>query len=379
LYKFTEDGRFSCAVQDEQFLNKALLLVKNSQNPDNLKTAVVPEEEYPEDPIYPEDPFYPEDPISKCTVLNEEITPYVNLYRVIKTGNSSINNRPITTPKVYSVNQAFEEPQLWNEVKGWEASKGRETWCGSWFGDRRVSYAYISKHRRAKVIYTNQDFGIWGTTGIQVKYQKKGSGVWWRYKADELVLGVNEISHVVKINTNNIEKIPKDIFYYENKYFNDHLADITYKVDKYPKWPFETEVKVVLNLYAFGYNKNVKLSSEQLTDMAYGLLSGEVTRIFRNNGKNESDADQISVMAFAGDKIYFTNLDYSKRKKNSRRINKSYSKKAQTPTITYDMYDNIIGVKFEVPDLITNETLKMDFYGGARRGTTWKGTRIVYP
>lgn len=159
--------------------------------------------------------------------------------------------------------------------------------------------------------------------------------------------------------------------------FDDHLIDITYKVEKYPNFPFKSPISVVVDLRLLGYNVNTTLSSKQITDLGYKLLTDEFTKILKNLGKSTAEATKIQIVAFGGPRIYFSYLDITSRKLNAREIEREFDFQFQSPTISWD-FDGLPKVSLDVPNLIDNRTIKVDFYGGARRDKTWVGKRLLF-
>lgn len=344
LYKYTESGMYFVHIDDKDHLYEYLNAnVLNNTHNASSKTKRLIEDDY--------------------EIIDERITRFAIEPQYGGGGGSSAIPNRVTS-------------DLRDIVNSWDTTKGRETTIAGWFGDRRVTYAYISKHRRAKLIYTNQDWGLWEKTAIIVKYQKKGSGIWWRYKADELVLGINEVSFYTQINTGYVQQMPRTRWYYEKKVFDEHLMDITYKIDKYPDFPFKSP-SVVVDLSAFGYNVNTTLTSKQITDLGYKLLKGEFIKLLKSLGQDSEKATEIQIVAFGGPRIYFSYFDITKREKNVRELHETFGFNFETPKLILNNRGGF-SVSFDFPNLLDNETLKIDFYGGARRGTTWKGKRLIF-
>ncbi len=356
LYKYTESGLYFVHVDDTEHLNVYLSEQQDQLSFNgNTKRAEMMEREI-------------------------AIDDRIRRYRIP-------DSEPIRRSQWVPKKPTYLSNEMQKIVSKWEATKGRQTTIAGWFGKRRVAYAYASKHRRAKLIYTNQDFKIWAKTGVEVKYQKKGSGIWWRYKADEIILGINEISYYTDVKVDYVERIPETTWYFENKAFNEHLVDITHGIDKYPDLPFASKIKLVINLKKINLRKygiynldeKITLTPNMLKKIAWDYLNTEFKKILKGLERDSKEANQISMVAFTGNRIYNMNFNFSEKRKNSRILKKIYSRKYQTPVIAYDPSKK---VKFKITpkviDLINNKTVRVDFYGGIRRGDKWYGKRLYY-
>ncbi|MCY1632910.1 hypothetical protein [Marinifilum sp. D737] len=357
LFKYTESGLYFVHINDTAHLNTYLSEKKDQLLLDNkTKRAAAMERE---------------------VSIDDRIT----RFRIPSSEHNSGNGRTPSKPDLTNLTNEMQKI-----VSKWEATKGRQTTIAGWFGKRRVAYARVSSHRRAKLIYTNQDFKLWAKTGVEVKYQKKGSGIWWRYEADEIILGINEFSYYVEHKTDYVEKIPKTTWYWENRVFNEHLQDITHGVDKYPDIPILSKIKVVVNLKKLNLRKygitapdKVTLSPNMLKKLGWDLLNAEFIKILKGLGRNPKEAEQLSMTAISGNKIYFMNFNYTERRTNSRRLKKIYARKYQTPIIVYDPNKKTnFRIKPDFTDLTTNKTITVDFYGGVKRGDKWYGKRLYY-
>ncbi|MRT92139.1 hypothetical protein [Ancylomarina sp. 16SWW S1-10-2] len=378
LYKYTDGGLFMCRIEDENELKKDLTAAK--EFPDLMFNTTKTQQQYKEDEEIDDDHPYPGDDLLpkeeagyRGSIVN--INSKVRRYRVIHkrhTTTVAASRKKMSSPPSIDDN-------MWRAIQSWKTTKGRQTKLAGLFGERRVSTIYMSKRRRTKVIYSNQNYGLYSRTVIKVKYQRRKCRCWWRTKGDELILGANLISYYIEMDLNYTGGAPKSTWSFDGKQFDDHLNDITYKLKKsdYPNWPFETDLKVVVDLELMGYNYTKNMSGKELNKIALNLLASQGKSLLRKLGKNSSDANQISMMAFGVDKVYFTNIDFSEKRKNSRRIKKIYATRLRVPDVVYNPGTNKF--RISMPKMNKLKTLEVDFYGGARRGDKWVGARIVYP
>lgn len=278
----------------------------------------------------------------------------------------------------YRSNNNYVLKHLPKEFKDFPVTNGRQTFFGGIFGSRRAATANFSKRRRVKVLYVNQKYLLSSRVGIIVKYQRRKCRIWWRYKADELVAGINQAFFTLEYKVPNINTVPKTTLYYEGRVYNNYYRELHYnKNSGVPNIPFNDEISVNVNLPLLGWNK-YNYTAEQMNnfawDKAYKYVEGLMTKLRKPMPKS------ISVVAIGHNKVYINSMNLVYTKKNARYIKKFFNREYRTPDITLGFNDaggmNI--KKLKLPELMDASTINLDFYGGARRGNEWKGFRMIY-
>lgn len=73
-------------------------------------------------------------------------------------------------------------------------------------------------------------------------------------------------------------------------------------------------------------------------------------------------------------------MDISYRRIHTRKIKRIFNREFQTPKIVLGFTNNG-RVEFKeiggLPKLMDATVINLDFYGGAKRGTTWMGKRMI--
>ncbi|WP_321295298.1 hypothetical protein [Marinifilum fragile] len=352
LYKYTESGLYFIHIKDEDHLNKYL-----SQNKSSISNELIEDNKTKKAALTEQVKI--DDKITRFRVIDNELREPIG-----STGGGS-------TPYVLK--------KLPKEFKDFPETSGRQTWLGGIFGDRRAAHAYFSSHRRVKVMYFNQRYLIASRLGIEVKYQKKGTGIWSSYKADELALGINQAFFALDYKTSNFQKVPKSIIFYNDHAYNDHFQIIqqTQNIGT-PKFPFQDEVSITINLPLYGWNA-YSYSPEAINNMVWNIAFNQIENLMKSLQKPMPE--KISVVALSPEKLYINHIDLSYRKYNSRYIKRIFNREFQTPTIILG-YNNAGQIQFKeiggLPDLMKASAINLDFYGGAKRGDTWKGYRMIF-
>lgn len=256
LYKYTETGMYFCLIKDKQklynYLNSLTITQKRSTitnrvapcNQEALKqtakiTIADPVTEvidginrFLPEPVCNTSPNYPSPPVA---VLPPAPSP-----RLVK------QNLPITTIE----NQGFFE-QI--------------------FGTREVDIQDYGDGHRVKVTFWNQNFYLFSSIGCSARFQKRekflGVSWWEKSYADQIELGINNITYEYKFNVpqynNSIYATQGDVFYsYKGLNYNQFGVLIP-KLPDNPGFPFSTyyENSVEIYIYKMGFEIDYNLST----------------------------------------------------------------------------------------------------------------------
>lgn len=344
LYKYTEDGLYFIHINKEDHLNKYL---KKHGIDGTVKRARMEDRE--------------------IVNIDDEIRRF----------------RPIDEDRGYSGSGGYRSTNyivnsLPEQFKDFPVTSGRQTFLGGIFGDRKVAHAYFSSHRRVKVMFLNQRYLIASRLGIKVKYQKKGTGAWWRYKADELAIGINQAFFALDHKTPNLPKLPRSTYYYNGRAYNENYNEIRKSSQSgAPSMPFNDDISVTINLPLYGWYQET-YTAESLNTLVWEQIGNQIKGLMKKLRKPMPE--KISVVALSPSRMYINHMDVNIRKKNVRSIDRIFNREFQTPNIILGFNDTG-GVNFKgisgLPDLMKASVIKLDFYGGARRGSTWKGFRMI--
>ena len=302
------------------------------------------------------------------------------------------------------VPQLSEEEKLQKIINSLPVCDGNAggNWFQNIFGKSYVCRNYFSSNRRIKTEFWDQNWGIYQSVGILTKTQRKFFWIWWASKSDEIHLGINRI--LLKYNFpqpqinsyshpqlfNNAYKAP--IYLYNGKFkvresFGNYYADTQLNVteNKLPFFDFGNEQ--ILNIYIpERYKKgtdDLNLTTQDITSQSNikalykmgidFLKSSSVT----NSGNRKTfavtyqkDYNNIEVLYF-GERYKKTNDNKIKRR--------FYSDVGFVIGATWGDQDgwSFDGIKPADGFFRNYTSYQLDFYGMARRGSTWRGNRMI--
>ena len=419
LYKFTEDkGLFFVHVKDSTFLKNYMNEVNetipiSTTNTNGLKsTAYTPRIVEPcmERVLY-----------GGYSRVSSRISRFVRPKLDDDCFIYPINPPTRSTPPPPAVSEEERLNKIINNLNVCDGRPIRGNWVQNIFGKSYACRDYFNHRRRIKTEFWDQNWGFYKSVGILTKTQKRRFGIWWASKSDEIHLGINYIHLRYNIPQPQINSFSHPELFPNNSYQNPiYMWDGTFNV-KIEQILGKTFAEVQLDLpngklpfFDFGnsellniyipkvYKKgkyNLNLTTQDITSesnikalykMGIDFLkSSGIT----NSGKNpkftvtyQKDYDNIETVYFAE--------RFSK--KNENKIKHKFYSSANF-TIGYAWNDapkpilapdgTQIGTdysgtgKFKVKpadDYFRDYTYyKLDFYGMARRGSTWKGNRII--
>jgi hypothetical protein len=281
--------------------------------------------------------------------------------------NDIINNLPICSGTTNWINNLF----------------GKSYWCNEHFDSRH----------RIKTEFWDKKWFIYASVGILAKTQVKTLGIYWASESDEIHIGINRI-----LLRYNFKKPDLKFLSHPNMNYNLeplYLYDGEYHVESQIGSNFfvNTELEVTKNnipFFDFGASKFLNIYIRKLPYMNdYNIASQSNIKALYNLGINylkktyntgktfavvfQKDADQIEVLYF-GDRIEKTNNNEVKKifySDVSFLISTTWSDK-NSPTGNWNYTIKAADENFR------NYTYyELDFYGLAKRGDKWRGSRMV--
>lgn len=259
------------------------------------------------------------------------------------------------------------------------------------FGVSKKCYSKFSSKYRTKTKYYKENYLIYNAIGVKVKHQKKGwTGLWRAKSTDEVALMISQASFKYTINIPGFPNMyaPPKLYFFENKIFNSQGQLQSYSNSIYkPPFPEIPYVSEVIITEFINHQTGADLSVEDLREHFYtGAWS--IAKQIVNSSKGR-DPKNVTHILYSPTKVYLTFIDLNQRKLNTKKI-----------TNVFD-YNFGIGFKFNVnvdaagnystdlisgfdlgtlsiPKLYDYDEVKMDFVGVTRRGSTWKGSKLVY-
>ena len=327
-------------------------------------------------------------------------------------------NPPTPPPPAIS-----EEERLNNIINNLNVCDGnaRGNWVTGIFGTSYVCRDYFDRKRRIKTEFWDQKWGFYESVGILTKTQRKRFWIWWASKSDEIHLGINHIKLRYNFSQPEINSYSHPQLFPKNSYQNpiymwdgafnvkiNNILDKTFaKVQldlpngKLPFFDFGN--RELLNIYIPKLYKkgkyNLNLTTQDITSESNikALYKMGIDFLTSSGITNSGNVPKFAV-TYQKDYDNIETVYFAERfsKKNENKIkHKFYSdfrflvswawnddpKPILAPDGTQIGTDYSGTGKFKVKEIKENfrdyTYYKLDFYGMARRGSTWKGNRLI--
>lgn len=295
-----------------------------------------------------------------------------------------------------------EDEKLQQIISSLPICQGSDNWFQNIFGKSYYCTNYYNSRNRIKTEFWDQKCLIYASAGIQTKTQKKRFWIWWAADSDEIHLGINKIYLKYKrpepeINSfshpqlfSNFGKAP--IYMYSTKFYVKPNASNTFvntslnvTKNRIPFLDFDDDD--ILNIYIprvpilGDININLTTGNTIYTESNIKALYTAGAKFLQSNISNNSNKkfvvtyqksdSEIEVIYFA-DRFKATNTNKIKHKFYSDLSFKiGYTK----------LLDGNGGSSFSVgpssAPFRDYTHYELDFYGMARKGSTWKGNRMI--
>lgn len=393
LYKFTkEKGLFFTHVKDSTHLfNFFKEDIENTNKAASKMARAIPRDLCEERRMY-----------GGVTRVDQRISRYL---RPIDDDGCYLEGGGDDPPPPPPVPQLSEEERINRIINSLPECYGSRPYFQNLFGKTYVCRNYFSSKRRIKTEFWDQNWGIYQSVGIQTKTQRKRFWIWWASDSDEIHLGINRILLKYDFPQPQINSYSHPQLFPTNSYKNPiYMWDGRFKVNvsstssgvfidtqlnlpngELPFFDFGNDQ--ILNIYIPKLYKkgtyNLNLTTQDITSQSNinalykmgidFLKSSSVT----NSGNRKTfaityqkDYNNIEVLYF-GERYKKTNENKIKRR--------FYSDVGFQIGV---VWGDQSGWKFNgikpVDEFFRNYThYELDFYGIARRGSTWKGNRMI--
>lgn len=236
-----------------------------------------------------------------------------------------------------------------------------------------------------KTKFLNQDYVVYRRIGVQVKYQKRSWGVWWSRSTDELRIGVTQATFRVSYDVPDISAILGSLaisYVRENLIYNQN-GNVVGSSSSLPPLPFglSNMDSIVINVdlvSIFGQNIGIdfEFTADDFNQFFWETLWDQARSL--GSGLNpQSPPTNFLVVGVTNNYTYINVVgDW-----------RNYGKKKLTRTWHEDWGFMISigwtdGSGFGSPNLVPVDLadypeIEADFYGIARRGNTWKGSKML--
>jgi len=336
------------------------------------------------------------------TQMDEKITRYIEPIQDCGGGGGG-GYTPTPTPPAPELQDIIDDLPICDGNAG-------GNWIQGIFGKSYVCRSYFEDRRRVKIEFWDQSYGFYKSVGIQVKNQTKTFGVWWASKADEIHLGINRVYLKYdypqpKINSYNPAgfanpfafkapiymyngkfQIHTGIGYGENHTYGEIALEVTRTAMPY----FRLDDEPILNIYIPNlpvideYELNLSTAdilSESNFRAAYKMGIDFLKKHFGEQRAQEEvfavtyqkNYDEIETLYF-GERYSDTDENKLVRrlyKDNGFLIGGGWSDSGGAGGSTSFTLE-------PVTDFYRDYTkYEIDFYGAARRGSRWRGNRMI--
>jgi hypothetical protein len=299
-----------------------------------------------------------------------------------------------------SSSQTTEEERIQQIINSLPECDGNAggNWFQNIFGKSYVCRNYFGSKHRIKTEFWDQSWLFYKSVGVLTKTQRKRFWIWWASKSDEIHLGINRIllkynykqPVITAINFAVPYKFP--LYMYKGTIQTKQYSNGNYYVNTAINVPeakipfFDFGNNSILNIYIPNApilgNTNINLTTQDITTQsnikALYKLGIDFLKTKYGTGKipkefavtYQKNTNEIEVLYF-GERISATNENKIKKK--------FYSDVSFVISAAWG--DSTEKWKFNIKpaeSAFRNYThYELDFYGMARRGSTWKGNRMI--
>ncbi|MBS9766203.1 MAG: hypothetical protein KGV44_01530 [Flavobacteriaceae bacterium] len=243
------------------------------------------------------------------------------------------------------------------------------------FGKSRTCIEKFSSGYRVKTKFWNQSYLIYRSIGVSVRHQKKFL-FWWTVDTDEIALGINQVYFEYDLPTVFKPEMPKEDFFICNG--EVYTSQARYIRSVYGDTPlpsiFNESLVVVVDLSQYSI---YKVSGKQINKLVWDKIWGTAKSLLKKLKKPEPK--KITLVGFTSQKVVVNYVNISERETDEGSIRKIFD--WQVGLGVGFGIDSDGGIDFNgasLPNLYSYDKVKIDVYGVARRGNTWKGSRLVY-
>jgi len=386
IYKYTPYGLFIVHESDYKSL---LVYMNNTLDPPSID----PSNPNPPNPDEPSilDPK-PIAPIA-CSVMGElsalsngELVSLTNEIKFIVPqpiddpcnpggggGGGSPSPNPTPTPTPPTNDELKEE-----YIDSLEPCSSFNGWMNFIFGQSDICYSHFSSKSRIKTKFWNQDYYIFQSIGTRVLHQFK-TGFWYDAKIDELELGVINMSFDYEINYDLRSTLPPNInqqYIIDNSGTSSSIYDYNLfnKIDEInlPKWPFDAEVVVYLEL---PHGIDVSITDKELNKILWKNARKRLKKFYKS--KNKTMPGEFLVVYKGTSNLGYSFSTEVKNRKDAKRIENWQAAQFEIEiTFLLSTGAKLIYQTISPQKIGSYKNPKALFYGIGRRGRTWRGSLL---
>lgn len=258
------------------------------------------------------------------------------------------------------------------------------------FGPDRRCWSYFNSDRRTKTVFWKHNYLVYRSVGVKVKHQKKHWLGWWYASDDndEIALLIDKAYFKMKPETNPINvhnhSLAKVIMFNGNVYNNNAqlIGGTTNLNFQLPNLPLNAQFTVS----DFIHNTTgVSISPNQIKNIVYTQTWNQLVSILQSTfGQNQPKSLNYYLYDTALNEIHFMHINVEERRTNAKKIVKTFDFNFGI-TLKFNVYNSgslsgpsSVATSFSFPGLFKYKDADIDFVGASRRGSTWRGSKLVF-
>ena len=281
-------------------------------------------------------------------------------------------------------------------------------WFQGFFGTSLVCRNYFDNKHRIKTEFWDQTFGFYKSVGVLTKTQRKRFWIWWASNSDEIRLGINRI--VLKYH---YPRPDLSSYTHPNLFNNTYKAPVylyngTFKVKRETSpvygqsWYVSTDITVtnntslpffdfnnteILNIYlptlpiVGSYNLNLQSQDIYSPSNIHALYQMGIDYLHDNFNSGSANVPENFAVTYQKNMDEVIVIYFGKKYKdyNQNILKKRFYQDASFQIkVAWGSDDGFSWNVVPAPSLFRQYTYyNLDFYGMARRGSLWKGNRML--
>lgn len=278
---------------------------------------------------------------------------------------------------------------LRNYVNSLSACSSSNNFMGIFGPDRRCWSSFDSR-RRTKTVFWKHNYLVYRSVGVKVKHQKKHRLGWWYASDDndEIALLIDKAYFKMKPETNPINvhnhALAKVIMFNGNVYNNNAqlIGGTTNLNFQLPNLPLNAQFTVSDFIHN---NTGVSISPNQIKNIVYTQTWNQLVSILQSTfGQNQPKSLNYYLYDTAMNEIHFMHINVEERRTNAKKIVKTFDFNFGI-TVKFNVYNSgslsgpsSVATSFSFPGLFKYKDADIDFVGASRRGSTWRGSKLVF-
>lgn len=291
---------------------------------------------------------------------------------------------PSPTPPIPPVQDRHDQSasSYINSLGYCEAKKGLLDFL---LGDSRRCISKFGKRHRVKTKFWNQDYLVYTSIGVAVKNQRRKYRIWWTRSTDEIRLGISQAYFEVVHPTPDIGKILQQhaiSYEYKGSVYNRWGSQVHSTSGSLPNFPFDIQDNNPVLIYVdlpkiLGNDIDQRLTAKQVNELFWGQLWSQAKSIARRAGN--TNPKTAVVTGFTNNKVVVNLMDESYQRFNHKKITKIFEEDwGFQIKIGWSASGGWSNPEPDTVKLTDFKNVAVDFYGVARSGSTWRGSKMSY-